>query len=239
MMGRLTEKNKMLLKKCIKAIVVNDYKEVSKILVNMSTKTSEIDYMVLENDVAAILEEFGNLDLESISTTKFVSDMFTMLRKNHLVLDQDVTMLIRGIATIEPVIKELNPKISLLKVLSTSQTLNIKELLDINNIRDKSRKVINNVDKMIDIPGELSSLLKSINNGETKFKLELSDSTKQVDKIENLVHELIIGFIDGCLIISSVLINDLELRKIFIMCAIVLSSWLLIKMIFDLIHRGY
>ena len=178
----------MLLKKCIKAIVVNDYKEVSKILVNMSTKTSEIDYMVLENDVAAILEEFGNLDLESISTTKFVSDMFTMLRKNHLVLDQDVTMLIRGIATIEPVIKELNPKISLLKVLSTSQTLNIKELLDINNIRDKSRKVINNVDKMIDIPGELSSLLKSINNGETKFKLELSDSTKQVDKIENLVH---------------------------------------------------
>lgn len=239
MMGRLTEKNKLLLKKCIKAIVVNDYKEVSKILVNMSTKINEIDYMLLENDVAAILEEFGNLDLDSISTTKFVSDMFTMLRKNHLVLDQDVTMLIRGIATIEPVIKELNPKISLLKVLSTSQILNIKEMFNINNIRDKSRKVINNVDKMIDIPNELSSLLKSINTGETKFKLELSDSTKQVDKIENLVHELIIGFIDGCLIISSVIINDLELRKIFIMFAVVLSGWLLIKMIFDLIHRGY
>lgn len=239
MMGRLTEKNKSLLKKCIKAIVINDYKEVSKILVNMSTKTDEIDYMVLENDVAAILEEFGDLDLDSISTTKFVSDIFNMLRKNHLVLDQDVTMLIRGISTIEPVIKNLNPKLSLLKVLSTNQTLIIKELFNVNNMRDKSRKVINNVDKMIDIPGELSSLLKSINTGETKFKLELSDSTKQVDKIENLVHELIIGFIDGCLIISSVIITDLELRKIFITFAIILSGWLLIKMIFDMVHRGY
>ena len=238
-MGRLSEKNKGLLKKCIKAIVVNDHKEVSKILVNMSTKTDEVDYMVLENDVAAILEEFGDLDLDSISTTKFVSSMFNMLRKNHLVLDQDVTMLIRGIATIEPVIKELNSKISLLKVLSTSNPLILRELFNIDNIRDKSRKIMNNVDKMIDIPGELSSLLKSVNTGETKFKLELSDSTKQVDKIENLVHELIIGFIDGCLIISSVLITDEELRKIFIIFAIILSLWLLIKMIIDLIHRGY
>lgn len=239
MMGRLSEKNKGLLKKCIKAIVVNDYKEVSKILVSMSTKTDEIEYMVLENDVAAILEEFGDLDLDSISTTKFVSDMFNMLRKNHLVLDQDVTMLIRGIVTIEPVIKELDPKLSLLKVLSINHPLIIEELFNINKMRDKSRKIINNVDKMIDIPGEVSSLIKSVNTGDTKFKLELSDSTKQVDKIENLVHELIIGFIDGCLVISSVLVNDAELRKIFLIFAIILSGWLLIKMIFDLVHRGY
>lgn len=239
MVGRLSEKNKGLLKKCIKAIVVNDYKEVSKILVSMSTKTDEIEYMVLENDVAAILEEFGDLDLDSISTTKFVSDMFNMLRKNHLVLDQDVTMLIRGIVTIEPVIKELDPKLSLLKVLSINHPLIIEELFNINKMRDKSRKIINNVDKMIDIPGEVSSLIKSVNTGDTKFKLELSDSTKQVDKIENLVHELIIGFIDGCLVISSVLVNDAELRKIFLIFAIILSGWLLIKMIFDLVHRGY
>lgn len=239
MVGRLTDKNKNLLKKCIKAMIVNDYKEVSKILVSMSTKTDEIDYMVLENDVASILEEFGDLDLDSIDTTKFISDMFTMLRKNHLVLDNDVTMLIRGIATIEPVINNLNPKISLFKVLALSQNTSIRDIFSYDNVKDKSRKVISNVNKMIDIPGELSVLLKSINNGETKFKLELSDSTKQVDKLENLVHELIIGFLDGCLVIATVLINDIELRKFFIILVIILTIWLLIKMIIDLMHRGY
>lgn len=38
--------------------------------------------------------------------------MFRMLRKNRLELDGDVTMLIRGIGTIDPIIKILNLKIS-------------------------------------------------------------------------------------------------------------------------------
>ena len=61
MMGRLTSKNKELLKNCIRAIIFKDYREVSRILVNMSTKLDEIDYEILSSDVAKILEEFGDL----------------------------------------------------------------------------------------------------------------------------------------------------------------------------------
>ena len=44
---------------------------------------------------------------------------------------------------------------------------------------------------------ELDSFIKKVNDKDFKFKFELSDSKNHVDKLENLVHEVILGFIDG------------------------------------------
>ena len=239
MMGKLTDKNRELLKKCIRAIVFKDYREVSRILVNMSTKLDEIDYELLSSDVAKILEEFGDLELESISTSKFISDMFIMLRRNHLVLDKDVTLLIRGLGIIEPVLKNLNPKISLFKVLVRSEEAKIEDIMDKDKLKSKSKEILKSAYDLASIPNEVVSLLKSINNGETKFRVEMSDSTKHVDKLENLVHEIILGFIDGCLIIATVITTDKLFKNIFFISVIIITIWLIIKMIIDIIHRGY
>ena len=239
MMGHLSDKNKQLLKNCMKAIIFKDYKDVSRILVSMSTKLDEVDYDCLSDDISTILEEFGDLELESISTTKFISDMFSMLRRNHLVLDKDVTMLIRGIGIIEAVLQKLNPKISLFRVLVRSEESKFEDLLDSNKVKKKSMDVLKSAHDLVTIPNEVASFLKSVNNGDAKFKIELSDSSKHVDKLENLVHEIVLGFVDGCLIIGCVVTNDELIKGIFFGAAVIVSIWLLIKMIIDIIHRGY
>ena len=72
-----------------------------------------------------------------------------------------------------------------------------------------------------------------------KFKLELSDSNKHIDKIENLLHELILGFIDGCLILAYGFTESELAKYIILLFIIVLSAWLFLKMILDLLHKGY
>ena len=67
----------------------------------------------------------------------------------------------------------------------------------------------------------------------------MSDSSRHVDKLENLVHELILGFVDGCLIIATVLTPDKTLKTIFFIGIIIITLWLIIKMIIDISHRGY
>ena len=89
------------------------------------------------------------------------------------------------------------------------------------------------------MPGEVNTLLKSINSGQTKFRVELSESANQVDKLENLVHEVVIGFIDGCLLIATAIIDIKELKIIGGILVFLLTTWLVIKMIKDIIHRGY
>ena len=50
---------------------------------------------------------------------------------------------------------------------------------------------------------------------------------------------IVLGFVDGCLIIGCVVTNDELIKGIFFGAAVIVSIWLLIKMIIDIIHRGY
>ena len=129
MMGTLTNKSKNVLKKCIKDIIFKDYYEVSRDLILMSTQNGEVDYVKLRKDITNILEEFGTVNLDNIDTSKFISKMFKMLKDNNLILDRDITMLIRGIGIIEAVLEELDPKINLISVLSNRKEFYINKEL--------------------------------------------------------------------------------------------------------------
>ena len=82
-------------------------------------------------------------------------------------------------------------------------------------------------------------MVNDLKNGRVKFKFEMASSTKQVDKLESLIHELVLGFIDGCLIIAASLINDKPLKLTFMLFIIILSSILIVKIIIDHNHHGY
>ena len=128
MMGTLKEKNKKLLNDAIEKIIEEDYYELSKILVLMCTKTGECDMSKLKGDVSMILSEVESQDLKDIDIAKFSSNVFKMLRENNLVLDKDITMLIRGILVMESSLKNLNDNLSLLSVL-TNHIVNKKTSL--------------------------------------------------------------------------------------------------------------
>ena len=240
MMGTLSKKNKILLKNCMKAIISSDYNEVARILLDMSEVTDEVDHMKLVNDIKSILINFGSSSLNDIDITKFIKDMFKMLQENKLILDNDVTMLIRGIGIIEAVIEKLDSNINLVEVLTNKiKKDSFKETISIDTIRNVGKTVINSTNGLLKLPGEVSNLITSISNGEIKFKVEFSDSNNHIDKLEILLHELIITFLDGILIICLCFSKSHEQREILGLFVIVLSVWLLIKMLIDRMHNGY
>lgn len=240
MMGTLSKKNKILLKNCMKAIISSDYNEVARILLDMSEVTDEVDHMKLVNDIKSILINFGSSSLNDIDITKFIKDMFKMLQENKLILDNDVTMLIRGIGIIEAVLEKLDSNINLVEVLTNKiKKDSFKETISIDTIRKVGKTVINSTNGLLKLPGEVSNLITSISNGEIKFKVEFSDSNNHIDKLEKLLHELIITFLDGILIICLCFSKSHEQREILGLFVIVLSVWLLIKMLIDRMHNGY
>lgn len=240
MVGTLTKLNQALLNKCMKAIITEDYQEVANCLLSMSIKKNEVNQAKLVTDIKKILEEFSNIGLEEIDTKKFITSMFKMLQENNLILDHNVTMLIRGIGVIEGVLNSLDPTISLTSVLKDKVIENEKKnLLSGETLKNIEKKVLRSSKSLINIPTETESLLKYIRQGDFKFKLELSDSNKHIDKIENLLHELILGFIDGCLILAYGFAENELAKYIILLFIIVLSAWLFLKMILDLLHKGY
>ena len=240
MVGSITRKNRNLLSSCMKGIIYEDYDRVADNLIGMSVKSGEFNYTKLVDDIEKILSVFSSMDLDSIDVKKFMSDMFNMLRSNNLILDYDVTILIRGICVIESVMKRLDPSTSLFEVLENRvKEDELRAFVSKDNIKKISRNLVRSGNSLVNLPNRVDKLMKNVSDGEFKFKFELSDSSKHVDKIENLVHELILGFIDGCLILGYSLCSSSGMKCFFLIFIIIISAWLLLKMIFDLFHKGY
>lgn len=239
MMGTLENKNKELLNKCIMKIIEEDYYEVAKILVLMCEKTGDVDMSKLKKDISNILSSSATSNLNEIDIAKFTSDMFLMLKENNLTLDKDITMLVRGIIIIEATLSSLNPNLNLISVLINHIKSNNEKIIDKNKIIEMGTSAIKNTKSLINIPSEILTFFETINNGDNKIKFEMSASSKSVDKIEKLLHELIIGIIDASLILSLSNEENKVLRIIIIVLIIILSVWLFMKMLFDHIHKGY
>ena len=236
MVGRLSSKNKELLDKCIEYIVLEDYDSVADVLVNMSRVNGELDKNKLVEGISSIISKYANLGLENIYFREFTIEALNLLRDNNLVLNYDITMLLRGICIIESVIKKLDSSISLMSVFE--DRIIVKRGLN-KNYKEIGKKIVKTTNSIADIPVELDSFIKKVNDKDFKFKFELSDSRNHVDKLENLVHEVILGFIDGCLIVGFSIIEMPDIKLLFLIAIIFISGLLGVKMILDLVHHGY
>ena len=101
-----------------------------------------------------------------------------------------------------------------------------------------AQELYNSGSSVLKLPNEALKLVTSINRGEVNFGVELNDSSNKVDKLEAMLHQIVIGFLDGSLILGASIVNSVILRNIYICCAFVLSVWLFIKMYIDHINKG-
>ena len=205
----------------------------------MSTTYGEVDHIKLRTEIQNIIEKSASTDIKDIDTVEFINSMFAMLKDNNIRLNKNITMLVRGICVIEGTLEAISPNINLFNVLTNKiKEESIVEILSKEAILKTGRNIINAGNTLPKIPNELLNLITDINKGETKFDIEMTNSDKQVDKLEDMLHQVVIGILDAALLLGASMVNSITLRNIYIATAIVLTIWLLIHMIIDRIHKG-
>lgn len=236
MMGRLSKRNRTLLENCIIAIVKDDINEVAHILTLLDTSNSTPDYMQLKNDVRKILDKNKTTEIINIDIKEFITELFLLLRQNEITLPKEITMLVRGIVVLEGTLEKVSPNINLIKVLEQKvQTTDI--LLNQKNLTSLALSTAKSGANLFMLPSEVLTTLKGINRGELRFNIELTDSKHQIDRIEKIVHLIIVSALDVAFIIgtSQMVVKAKEslpfIFYIYMLGAIICTLWLLYKLI--------
>lgn len=241
MMGKTSEQERYILEDCIKNIVKENYYEIVDNIIALCNQ-KEYNHQKLETEVKIILEKYSKSSLNEISVVSFFNDFYAMLKDNDIKLPKDITMLIRGIIVIEGLLKELNPEISLFVVLANKvKEREIEKIKSGEYLKTTIKQAVATTENITKIPEEILKITRNINNGEVKAKVELHNSNKQVDKIETMLHQLVIGLLDVAFIIGASLMardSNESLRNIYLFIALVLSIWLFIKMYIDHKTKG-
>lgn len=241
MMGRLSSINKNLLNQCLIAIIKNDISTVAHILTTLNTSNSTPDYMKLTKAIKKILDKNKTTEISDIDIKDFASDMFELLNSNNITLPKDISLLIRGIVVIEGVLEEINPNISLMKVLKNR--IKNQNLVTREQVEKMILKGVENTKDLLSLSSETLTMLKGINNGELRFNIEMNDSNNQMNRLEEIFHQAIITVLDLALIIGisvMVVMSQGKLPFVFylyVALAIVFTTWIFLKMFSSKIKR--
>ena len=240
MMGRLSSRNKQLLKNAMNAIVANDTTELERILLNISTTTGSINHIKLRNEIQKILDKNVNENIENINIVEFMSSVSKVLRESNIKLDKNITLLMRGICVIEGTLELISPNINLIMVFENKIRENtFDNVFSKGTLMNTGRNIVSGVNSLCELPTELLSFVKDINRGETKIDIEMANSDKQVDKLEKMLHQLVIGLLDAAVLLGACMVDNKILRAIYIILGTIFTVWLFIQMAKDHFHSGY
>lgn len=240
MMGRISSRNKILLKKAMKAIVQNNVTELEHILLSISTTKEPVNHIKLRTGVQKILDKNVSEDIKNINIIEFMNSVNSLLKENNILLDKNITLLVRGICVIEGTLEEISPTINLLMVFNNKiKEDSFNEVFSKEMLMNTGKNFVTGANSLSMLPNELLNFIKDINRGETKIDIEMANSQKQVDKLEKMLHQLVIGLLDAAILLGASMVHNEILRYIYLAFAVIFTIWLFIQMAKDHFHKGY
>lgn len=246
MMGRLNSRNKELLEKCIIAIFNDDIREVERILLTLGDAKYEVNHYRLCNEIQVILDKNKSMGIKDINITKFANELLILLGDNGITLPDDITMLVRGIVVLEGTLEIISPEINLMEVFENRvQNGSLKNCFNKERLEKELGHSVNSLLSLNRLPNDLHKLFKGMARGETKFNIEINDANKAFDRLEKMIHRIVVSFLDVAFILGAALMvsNGLEtsdqrfLFYIYVAVGFIFTVWLFIKMYFDKLNR--
>ncbi|PYG88231.1 ubiquinone biosynthesis protein [Ruminiclostridium sufflavum DSM 19573] len=244
MMGRLSNRDKLLFKNAVGAIAENNTEEIKNILITLGNHKGRINHVRLYSDISDMLSKYGSMNIGDMNLGSIIEEFIVLANTHGISMPKGMSMLSRGIITIEGVLSKLSPDINIVQVMANRMSSEVMKDIDLSKeLLNTGKTLYGSARKTLEIPAQLSDILKMTIKGQTKVNLELTGSEEPLTAIDKMVNKLVICIINAGLLIGSSLIctTDMELKLLGLpligvlgyAVAIILGGWL----IFDIRKR--
>ena len=213
MMGRLTNRDKQMFKCAIKAVVERDVNELKRIVLQMGVYNTPINQVQLYADIDGLLDKYCSMDMGDVDMGKVLEELMMVASSHKIAMPKGVSMLARGLLTIEGVVATVSPELNIVEVAADHIKAELRQEFDPKKeAAGLARRVYASSNKALDIPGLLSDLLKATVKGQTKLNMEFTGSNEPLSRIDKMVTELIAGILASALLLSSSLICTTDMH---------------------------
>lgn len=241
MMGILDNRDRELMKQAVHAIVLNDSGKLVETILTLGIHGDLVDYPLLLNDIESFMNQYLQMELSQIRLDLMVQDIFTICHKHKISMPKGVSMLARGMVTMESTLMDLYPSSNMIRIAANHMSGSLKDIQWKEELKTAGRKMYDATHHMIDMPVQLSDFLRMVNHGQIKVNLNLIGSEIPIAKLDKMVNRVIICILAAALLLGSSLLCTTNMEpKIFglpligfvgYVGAMIMGCWLLFKMI--------
>lgn len=217
MMGKLSPRDREFIEREVKAIANNDAFELQDAIISLTDYKGKINHAKLYSDVDNMLVKYGDRALGELDLGNILSDLFDLARENGVQIPKGLTLLTRGIITVEGVLAKLDPDINIMQIMMTKMKSKSFEDLDIKrSVLEFGSLLRRSGSKTLEIPKQFSDFLKMMLKGQGKVNLELMGSQEPLNNINDMVNRIVLCITNAAVLLGSSLIATTDMSpKVF------------------------
>lgn len=217
MTGHLSERNKLLIKRAVIALLQNDIYEIKNVLLAMGETKDRINHANLYTDIDDIVSKYMTMGFGDMHLGELIEKLLDLVKAHHISINTDITMLGRSMINIEGTLTACAPGVNLMQILSSYMSSAFLRDLDMKReLRHKARLLYTSGDKMLTIPALLSDLLNITKNGQTKLNIEFSDSKEMIRGFQKAINRLAAALLVCALFIGSAILCQTQIQPILL-----------------------
>lgn len=204
MVGKISQRDRSMFNTAMQAIISGDVYELKSVVLSVGVLRQKVNHAALYNDIDLMMTKYASTDFASINLGRFIVELNDLTNRHRIGLPEGISMLGRGLMTIEGVLADLDPSINFMEIVTMHMA--DKEIDLKKELKETSFTALSTLRKTLDIPAHLADILKMTVKGQTKINLEITGSEEPLAKIDAMVNKVILAIICAGLLIGSSLV---------------------------------
>lgn len=179
MVGTLTVSERMLVGKVFTAVATDNAYLLKEAVMGLVHVLGPVDHGALLEALSRLLAEYSTAEMKEINVGTVLTEVIEVLRGQNMMMTSSVTMLARGFVTIEGVMAQVAPDISVIEIVSKhviAQHADPKFLA--TQLIDLATTSAASAEALAKLPTQLSNTLEMLDRGQIKVNGDIEVSSR-------------------------------------------------------------
>ena len=209
MMGSLSDRQRELIGKAITGVARGDVNACRDAVLGLGEFRQKPDKHRLYRDMEDLLEKYASADLGTMDLAEVMQDLTEVMHQNGIAMPASLTMLARGLATIEGVVAELSPELNVMSVVTARLGRRMLSDVDWRSVLTQDAGALyESTHKSLEIPALIADILHTGLKGEANLGIEHHPGKDMAELVHSAVEKLC-GALLGCgLLVTGALLRQ-------------------------------
>ncbi len=204
LMGNLDSSLKKKFNELLDAVASRDLNAMTRTILKIGTKKGNVNVKNLRSDIENMYEQYIEESIHDFDLPQMMEEIFQVCKENNIHMPKDVTLLVKGLMTLQGIVIKLDKEISIMDVaLPYVQNHLIEKKLSNMNLIDGIKYLYTVTKSNLEISTKVLELIKQITEGRLKLNLQLTNMDKNINELNKMVNRLVFAIVVAALVVSS------------------------------------
>lgn len=206
-MGNLDQAMLQKLNRLLRGISTNDMDEMTNSILQIGVYSDSLNIEDLKNDIGQIYIKYISSSFSGFNLSEAMNTIFKACIKNGIAIPKEMTMLDKGLMTLESILSKVSPEIDIVSIATSYSARHSFEEKDFKHELSELMKDIYLFSSSgFKIPSKLLHLIDTAQAGKLVVKIDEQAHREKIRSLSSIVNRAILGILDASFVLGSSII---------------------------------